>query len=433
MTELRSEGSVAAATAWREPASVRAAAERSAVPRWFDVTTIALVPLAVLFAWYRGFRMPSIWAVTLLNVSIADGFHRRFLVGTMLRPFGLALEYDYWFFAAFAFAVLATLLVTICVLAMRARLVSQRVLVIAWLVFGAGGYLFDEVGYLDQVLYLLLFASLWCLHRSKWAAASVVLVAAVLTHEIALFTILPVVAFVAVKDHGLEQAVKVLAAPVVVNVVVGVIPAASGGAVTRLQNTLIHESNYFPRLDALALFQRSQADNWSLYSPWDVFRFLLPVAVIAVAAFLLVRHFSDRGREKPSAAWFLDRRVLACVAIASPLLLTLAGWDKYRWGFLLLSNFCIVLWIWIGDRGQELDAGQSLTVLVALVVMMQWGYLHFFDGYRARSLEPAAIGDFSHNVFDGAVFEMPDDGAFFLHLPSHSSRAKTPGTSRSST
>ena len=44
---------------------------------------------------------------------------------------------------------------------MRTRLVSQRALVIAWMVFGAGGFLFDEAGYLDQVLYLLLFAALW--------------------------------------------------------------------------------------------------------------------------------------------------------------------------------------------------------------------------------------------------------------------------------
>src|SRR4051812_27842094 len=134
----------------------------SRAPRWLEVTTLVLLPLSVLFAWYRGFRMPNIWAVTLLNVSVTDGFRRRFLVGTLLRPFALLTDYHYWFFAAVSLVVVVVLVATVCVLAVRTRLVSQRALVIGWFVLGAGGFLFDDVGYLEQVLYLLLFASMWC-------------------------------------------------------------------------------------------------------------------------------------------------------------------------------------------------------------------------------------------------------------------------------
>ncbi len=387
-------------------------------PRWVVRGTAVLVPLSVLFAWYRGFRMPNIWSATLEAVSVTDGFHRRILVGTLLRPLALLFDFPYALFATFAFLVLGAVVVTISVLALRTQLVSQRVLVIAWLVCGPGGYLFNEVGYLDQLLYLFLFAAVWCVHRSRLASASVLMVLAVFGHEITLLTVLPIFVFVAWKDLPREKALKVLAAPVLVNLVVVLVPAAGSGAVDGLARTLVDRADFFPRLDALGVFDQSQTGNWDLYSPWDVFRFLLPIAVVMVAAFLVVWYFATRDRAGDAHGWArADVRLLGALAIGAPLLLTAAGWDKYRWGFLILTNFFVVMWIWLGDVRRELDVCQWATVAVALLIVMQCGNLHYLDGYRARELGPEAIADFWTDLTDGTVTTQPDDGEFFNRLP----------------
>ena len=137
--------------------------------------------------------MPNIWTATLDAVSVTDGIHRRVLVGTVLRPLGCCSTSLPPCTPTFSFMVLGALLVTITVLSSGARgLFSQRLLVIAWLVCGPGGYLFNEVGYLDQLLYLFLFGALWCLRRSYLVAAASLMVLAVLGHEITLFTVLPI-------------------------------------------------------------------------------------------------------------------------------------------------------------------------------------------------------------------------------------------------
>ena len=69
---------------------------------------------------------------------------------------------------------------------------------------------------------------------------------------------------------------KVPAAPVLVNLVVFLVPAAESGAVDHLARTLVDRADFFPVLDAVGVFDQSQTGNWDLYSPWDVFRFLLP-------------------------------------------------------------------------------------------------------------------------------------------------------------
>src|SRR5688572_27259954 len=81
---------------------------------------IAMVVVAILVAAYTGFRMPSRWCATLDAVSLFDGFHRRFVVGTVLRPLAIATDFDYWLFAGFSFAVLLAVLSILIVAAARA-------------------------------------------------------------------------------------------------------------------------------------------------------------------------------------------------------------------------------------------------------------------------------------------------------------------------
>jgi hypothetical protein len=362
---------------------------------WVPVLTIAL-----LLAAYTGFRMPNLWSATLSAVSLQDGFHRRFLVGTLVHPLSVALDYDYYLFATVAFVILFLVLAVLVTAVLRARLVSQRFLVIAFLLLPTGGFLFHEVGYLDQLLYLLLFASLWLLRRSVWAIAPVLMTLAVLTHEIAILTVLPVFGFAVLRELNPRRAVAALAPPAIASIVVASVAAIDAGAVRRFTATM-RVANFRPRADALALFQRSQSESWDLYKPVDVFLFLLPLAVVGLVAFLLL-YFLD-GRPQHASPLY---PVLACGAIAAPVLLAFAGWDEWRWAFLLVANFFIVTWIWLGDRRRELSTLQWVTVGFVLLVGLH-SSLRYFDGYEPRSLRPSAVRELNQQIDDGTLFEIP--------------------------
>ncbi len=66
---------------------------------------LAVLGLAIVVAAYTGFRVPNVWSATLQAVSLFDGFHRRFVVGTLLHPFALLTEDNYWMFATFSYLV----------------------------------------------------------------------------------------------------------------------------------------------------------------------------------------------------------------------------------------------------------------------------------------------------------------------------------------
>ncbi|ANN19818.1 hypothetical protein SD37_32185 [Amycolatopsis orientalis] len=325
----------------------------------------ALFVIAVLVAGYTGLRVPGEWAATLQSVSLIDGFHRRFLVGTLLYPFG----HDYAVFAVASFAILGALLTVVTIAFFRGRTESRRLVIVGWLLIPAGGYLFHEVGYLDQTLYLLLFGALWALHRNRAALASAVMALSMTAHEIALLTVLPVFGFVVLRKYSFGRACAVLTPPASLGLLILVQPPAAPGAVERLRQSL-STADFAYRGDALELFGRTQAQSWQLYSITNVFLYLVPIAVVVLGGFLLLH--------RPSLG-----TVLPVAAIAAPMLLAFGGWDDARWGFLLVSNFAIVLWLWLGDR--ELKPPR-LGALTAVLLILTHIPMPYFDGYAPRSL-----------------------------------------------
>ncbi|HXY92000.1 MAG TPA: hypothetical protein VEP49_05945, partial [Acidimicrobiia bacterium] len=127
----------------------------------------------------------------------------------------------------------------------------------------------------------------------------------------------------------------------------------------------------------------------------------LPFAVVGVVAFLLL-YFLD-GRPRHGSALY---PVLAGGAIAAPVLLAFAGWDEWRWAFLLMANFFIVVWVWLGDRGRELSALQWVTLAFVLFFGLH-ANLQYFDGYSPRALRPAEIRTLKQQIDDGTLFHTP--------------------------
>jgi hypothetical protein len=373
------------------------------LPRWFVVLAVVS---AIGIAGFAGFRVPSTWCATHDAVSLFDGFHRRFFVGTLLRPLAVASGYNYWVFAVFSYLVLAAVLVVLTVAAARAELLTRRVLIIAWLLLPTGGFLFDEVGYFDQLLYLLLFAAIWLVSKGRLVAATSVMCIAPFIHEICLLTVIPVFGLVALRTLPPGRALAVAIPPVLLDLVVLVIPPAAPGAVARLSATLTH-ANFTANYQVLALFERTQGESWRLYNVYSKFVYVRTFALVLVVAF--------------AAIWLTDRRLwrrvpgpipvmilcASCLAIAAPALLSLAGWDGNRWAFLTISNFVLVLWISLGERRSvELGAVPIVVLVMSLLIVTHFSIV-YFNGPRDLGSSKARR-EFLHQIADGSMFTIPD-------------------------
>jgi hypothetical protein len=360
--------------------------------------------VSILIAAYTGFRLPNAWTATLQTVSLIDGFHRRFLVGTLLRPLAAATSFDYRVMAGVSFVVLAVLLVTLFVAAMRTGLVSRQLLVVAFFLLPTGGFLFNEVGYFDQILYLLLFAAIALLRRDRVVAAMVVMSLAPLVHEIAIATVIPAFGVAAWQRLPLRRAAALTAVPVAINLLHFALPAASPGAVASLSATLAH-ANFRFREDALELFVRSRSETRALYDLPDLIHRVRPVALLVVCAFAAFS-LTDRV-PRARAAWW--RLAAACGAIVAPAFLVYGGWDWNRWTFFLVVNFFVMVWLALGERGLRALRPGPVVILATTVLLLARVPIDHFDKQPARELSPRGVRTLAGQVESGKLFAIPSE------------------------
>lgn len=355
--------------------------------------------LAVVWAAYAGFRLPNLWSVTLYNVAWTDGTVRRALAGTVLGPLWAAVGHRYAVYAAVAFAVLVAVLAVAVIAAMRARWNAQRIVVLVWLLAPTGAYLFHEVGYLDQVVYLLLFASLWLWSRTNPFVAVLPVLASVLVHELVLLTTWPVLAWFAWRAGLTRRSAWALAAPLVTGVALMALPPMLADTVAALTARLTNTLPFPVRESALDLYGRTLAQSWTdYYSPLTGLPAVLAFAAVVALTWLILLVLTRRDEpvHRRQALWALP----VCVA---PLALLVAGADTWRWVFLAFCNLAIVLYLWLARR----PAPPSLPVVAAMVLpfaLLLLVPLQYFDGYAPRSPTPEGIA---------RVVEDPD----FLRFP----------------
>lgn len=363
----------------------------------------ATVGFAVLIAMYTGLRLPNRWSATLQSVSLFDGFHRRFLVGTLLRPLAYLAHDSYALYASFSFIVLATLLAIVVAYAVRTESLAVRLWCIAWFLLPTGGFLFNEVGYFEQVLYVMLFASIWLVGRGRVVAATVIMSLAPFVHEIAILTVLPVYGVVLLRAVPLRRAMILMITPIVLNVIVLVIPAASAGAVAGLEARLA-QADFTFRVDAIALFQRTQEESWKLYHVHSAVVYVRPAMYVLVALFGLVWLSDRRG-------WGMAPLLVAAsaAAIAIPSLLVYGGWDGNRWLFLVIGNFFLIVWLALRAREQPALTRESISVLVIAVLLVSHVSIWYFDRLSPRELAWRPVAKFLKGVVDGSTFELANE------------------------
>ena len=371
---------------------------------------IAGLTFAILIAAYVGFRLPSLYSMTLYNIGITDGAWRRGIFGTVLSPLWEATQYRYGVMALVALGILALLLWTAIAATWRARWDGQRLLVIAWFISPAGAYLFHEIGYLDQFIYLLFFLSAYMVGRTAFIAPVIIMSFSVLVHELALFTTLPLFVLVSVLRGISARSLGFLALPVSTGLLLYFAPRMTeeqvGATGARLQEVLPFEI----RWDAVALFGRSLSETWAMefYSPSQGFLIVLPLLIVSTASTALVVFLLARRLETTVSLvrthW---AQILATGATAVPFFLVFLGWDFHRWAFLGLVNFAIVMYLWLSHTVKQPSLA-TVAILLLPLAMLFYTPLEYFDGYAPRTFTPDTfkrIGYSPHTEFLG----FPDD------------------------
>jgi hypothetical protein len=359
-----------------------------------------MLVLSVAYAALQGARLPSLWVVTLYTPSLTGGFVKRSLVGTLLRPLFVIKE-SYWFGAVTALVALLAVLVIVVSAAWRSQLLSQRYLVVGFLVISTGGFLFHEVGYLEQFVYLAFFAAAACLAANRVGPAAALIALTPLIHELSILTVLPLFAFVALQRLEPRRAAIAVAPAVAVAAVTMVIPPVAQPTIHRLAVEL-GRSGFVYRRDALALFGRSQSDAWSRYSIPEVVGHVGRYGVIACAAIVAVMLLTPRlSGGEVRRRWLV--LVAGIAAVGAPTLLAYGGYDYNRWSFLTIVNLALVTWFWIGAGRRELSAIPALALAVVGLFTLAIG-LPYFDGYHPRSMSPAGVESFIDEFRDGGTF-----------------------------
>ena len=356
--------------------------ERSAGGRPAWLVGFVVVVAAAAFS---GFRLPSLWSVTLYNVQVWDGTVRRSLVGTLLEPVWRAGGHAYWVYAAVAFLVLAALIAAAIAAAMRAKWTSQRIVVALWFLAPTGAYLFHEVGYLDQVSYLLLFMSLWLWSRAPAPVAVLPVALSPFVHELALVTTVPILAWFVLRGPASRAQRLALLIPLGAGLAVLLAPSLGDGQVLGLTARLGRTLGFPVREDAVALLAQSALGSWRWHTIYVGAVKGLPFAVVLALSWLLDWRLAGGGR-----AAGLRAATASLVATAAPLLALFGGWDADRWVFLCLGNFAVVLFLSL-EREESALSAPALAAVVLPFALLFYSPLEYFDGYAFRTISSSGV------------------------------------------
>lgn len=343
--------------------------------RWLAGAASGGLFASILFAFYAGFRLPNLWSINYYIPSFFDGFGRRSLLGTLLYPLG-SLRFDYIFLASLQSVVFCGLLFVVIRHALLSDL-RTRVLIALFFLAPTGGYLFHTIGYVDEVLYLLMFSALVLPDKRIGLA---IMAASLFIHELAAFTTIPLyLAHLAVEERRAMTAVvqgAVLAT--VFAVIFFFLQTTNAEAIAGLLKQIGGNGRYTPRHDYYEVFSSELLGDLARNYLGRIGR--VPMAVTVLTAFATAAAFirQDAGLHR------LLRGAIVFAACLAPLLLGFLAYDVYRWVFLSLCSSFVVLTVFKGARSKVVFR----VVAFIFVLFTLRGYLHYFDWLSARPILP---------------------------------------------
>jgi hypothetical protein len=351
---------------------------------------------AILLSAYSGFRLPSLWTVTQYNITVFDGILRRSVFGTLLTPLWALAGYNYKIYAIVAFMVLAGILSVAFIAVIHARCDMQRLFIIIWLIAPTGAYVFHEVGYLEQVNYLLLFLTVLLWRKGRIYTAGALASLSMFVHEAALLTVWPILTWLVVAEIGMRTKPRhllVLAVSASIGIFLTLFNTVESAQISSLIERLSNNLPFQIRKGAITLFSKTFYETWSKYSPLNDFLTVLPF-IFLIGGFWIFLYLKTTAVDKEQKFKNLLRITTAIMASCAPFLLVFGGWDVYRWIFLGLSNFVVVTFYYLQECTSDTSISRNQTVILAFILpfmLLFYIPLKPFDGISLRLLKPDAV------------------------------------------
>ena len=324
-----------------------------------------------------------------------EGFYRRSLAGSILFFLG-DLRFQYHVIASLQIAIFICInIVIIC--AWRKQDSVSKWLFPIFLISPAGGYFFHEIGYIDQLLYLLLFMAIICRNRML---ASFLVVGSLLFHEMTLFTTIPLyVGYLIVNNRPkIEVRAVVISSFTLFGVLYLFFQTVNAEQINAFL-TLVKSSVDYPiRLAYYDVFSNrfiGARSQW-YYSAREMWNscLLIPLWIMAGYMFYLKKNTSFNGRFNFLVGLF---------CAFSPMLLGLFGWDCSRWIFLSIASsfFCFYI-------AREIIS-PVLIILIAINMLAFgiFGFLDYFDWFTPRLSHLEQAIHFLQGGFFDILFTIP--------------------------
>lgn len=363
-----------------------------------SISTLLFWPALVLSyiaAWLNGFRMPNLWSINYFIPSIFEGFYRRSLLGTATFFLG-DLRFQYHTIASIQFAVFIALNIVI----IRACIKRGDQFKWFWVLFllsPAGGYFFNEVGYIEQLLYLLMFAAL--ASPSKLLGALVML-GSLWIHEMALFTTIPLyIGYLLLQQRPWKEIFTLIATSMICfGILYFFFQTTAPENLSQFLSSAAQVADHPIRQDYYTIFSNKfigQRFQW-YYSINEIKNIVLIAPLWIIAAY----GFSTSAKSSFQKIPLFISGLIICFC---PLILGTFGWDVHRWIFLsIASTLCCIYGI-----SNKLST-RLLWILFALFALFSiFTNLEYFDGYTPRLSNWPAPVKFLTEEFPGMIFVIP--------------------------
>jgi len=333
---------------------------------------LLVILLAYALAFTNGFRMPNLWSINYFLPSLFEGFYRRSLLGTLLFALG-EWRFNYYTIASIQIAIFLSLNLALVYQSLKAQ-GPARWLLPLFLLSPAGGYFFHEIGYVDQVLYLVLLLAMRLQSRVR---AGFLMIASLWIHEMSLFTTLPVyLAWCIYQGKSQSLVIKTAGVALLVFALIYLfLQTSSAQSISQFLDTASRLSNYAVRTDYYDVFRLSFVGGMYQvpYLPREILNHALLIPLWLMAGWC----FAQQGQNASD-----KRRLFAIGSLASfsPVLLGIFGWDYSRWLFISMASSSLCLFI----ARAHLSWKVLLILAIVLLALPTVGFLDYFDRFTPR-------------------------------------------------
>ena len=258
---------------------------------------LLVILLAYALAFTNGFRMPNLWSINYFLPSLFEGFYRRSLLGTLLFALG-EWRFNYYTIASIQITIFIGLNIALVYQSLKAQ-GPARWLWPLFLLSPAGGYFFHEIGYVDQILYLILLLAMSLQSRVR---AGFLMIASLFIHEMALFTTLPVYfAWCLYQGKSRSLVMKTAGVALLVFALIYLfLQTSSAQSISQFLDTASSLSNYAVRTDYYDVFRLSFVGGMYQvpYLPREIFNHLLLIPLWTIAGWCFAQQGKDSSDKR---------------------------------------------------------------------------------------------------------------------------------------